>query len=226
MNAPLFFSFFNSSFVYFWGSDIQLDCDCKIFGGWCRILRHSEMLGESRCVTENDATIGNQSRRSFFPWQALASREIWSKMIQRMIGSNLLGTNNLANSSTQPCRRLQGAHDDLKDSLMDSWEVPIMVTKYAPERQWKQHICDSMEWYFYRYDHISIHLISVNFMNDQTGEGNCNTGVSDLFNLILSIKSLAIKPHIPKQVPWRPKPSTTCAKLRPVWPRFTPPFEF
>lgn len=76
-----------------------------------------------------------------------------------------------------------------------------MVTKYAPERQWKQHICDSMEWYYYRYDYISIQLISVNFMNDQTGEGNCNTGVSALFNLILSIKSLAIKPHIPKQVP-------------------------
>lgn len=211
---------------FFGGSDIQLDFWLQdILGGLVPNFK-AEMLGESRCVTENDDTVPNQSRHSFFPWQALASREIWSKMIQRMIGSNLLGTNNLANSSTQPCRRLQGAHDDLKDSLMDSWEVPIMVTKYAPERQWKQHICDSMEWYFYRYDHISIHLISVNFMNDQTGEGNCNTGVSDLFNLILSIKSLAIKPHIPKQVPWRPKQSTTCAKLRPVWPRFTPPFEF
>lgn len=94
-----------------------------------------------------------------------------------------------------------------------------VCTRKAPE--WKQHICDSMEWYYYGYDCISIHLISVNFMNDQTGEGNCNARVSDLFNLILSIKSLAIKPHILKQVPRLPKESTTCAKLWPVWPRFT-----
>ena len=33
-------------------------------------------VGESRCVTENDDTVPNQSRHSFFPWQALASREI------------------------------------------------------------------------------------------------------------------------------------------------------
>lgn len=39
--------FLNSSLFFkniFWRSDIQLDYDCKIFGGWSRILRHSEML--------------------------------------------------------------------------------------------------------------------------------------------------------------------------------------
>ena len=43
--SVVFFSIRHFFFKHiFWGSDIQLDYDCKIFGGWSRILRHSEML--------------------------------------------------------------------------------------------------------------------------------------------------------------------------------------
>ena len=105
------FLFSDSSFGLL--SDIQLDFVCKILGVVLNFKAFRD-VGENRPGTEKDAAVSNQSHHSSFLGRHLITSRHLIKMIQRMIGSNLLA------NSTQPCHRLQDAVNNLKGSLMDS----------------------------------------------------------------------------------------------------------